>query len=469
MELLGRRGMFNMLLVANVLMALLTLWLSRQTMLSDSWSYLNLAEGILHGKYSMWWTLDDYYADTFRAPGYPLFIAVFLKVFGTWKVVPAINFVLYWVALFFSLRTIDPTNENRAARSLFLLLLLPLMNLPYYIGQLYTEIPVLAALSIVLFHYMKPRKWTLGQAIGIGALMGFIILCKPVFLLFPIGMAVLRPLLLERPSWFTGQALMLLVCGLTLLPYGLWNLDHHGQFRVTPIQGGGGYMHFAYWCGKMPGYQDTISLGNFTGDELIAFTPKDSIDKNIAAFEAEWAAVNRSLEPLLTAKDSLMLASWDKLIYLAEPTYNTAYSLKREKLLTELAIERMMTDPWYTLSYKAYTAVRIWVIGIQKSDFIHATTVGKLQMLYATVSTGSNFLLALFLIPFAYFRRRLSLQRTWPLLATVLYVGILHVPFTIQARYTVCVRFAMIALTALALTSLLQRKKGAPLGTGTLD
>ena len=460
MELLERRSTFNVLLVANMILALLTIWLSRHTMLSDSWSYLNLAEGILHGKYSMWWTLDDYYADTFRAPGYPLFIAAFLKVFGTWKVIPAINFVLYWVALFFSLRTIDPTHGNRAARSLFLVLLLPLMNMPYYIGQLYTEIPVLAALSIVLFHYMKPGKWTWSQMIGIGALMGFIILCKPVFLLFPVGMAVLHPLFVKRPSWIAGQLCMLLVCGLSILPYGLWNLEHHGQFRVTPIQGGGGYMHFAYWCGKMPAYQDTISLGNFTGDELIAFTPTESIPKNIAAFEAEWAEVNRSLAPLLTAKDSLMLASWDELIYLAEPTYNTVYSLEREKLLTKLAMEHMLADPWYTLSYKAYTAVRIWVVGIQKSDFIHASIAGKLQMLYATFSTGSNFLLALFLIPFAYFRSALSLRRTWPLLAAVLYVGILHVPFTIQARYTVCVRFALIALTALAITRLLQREKG---------
>lgn len=457
LQFLDRRRTFHALLVLNVLMVLVTLWMSRNSMLSDGWSYLNLAEGILHGRYSMWWVLDGYYADTFRAPGYPFFVACCLKLFGTWKSVKAVNFLLYWIALYHALRTVEHLDPRRSTRSIFLLLLLPMVNIPFYINQLYTEIPVLAGLTFLMDAYLRPGRWSIGRAITAGLLMGFLILCKPMLLGFPIGMVALAWWFGRRKADLRGQLVMLGLCGLSLLPYGLWSLKHHGVFKVTPIQGGGGYMHFAYWCGKMPAYQDTISLRNFTGDELIRFTPADSVKSNIHAFEEEWAGVNAQLAPLLTRKDSVMMASWDRLPYAAEPTYNTAYALMREKLLGRLAIDRMLHDPWYTLGYKAYTAVRLWVIGIQRQDFERASFRSRVQMLYATGSTLLNFLLALVLLPWAYLRGVLALRTTWPLLATVLYVWLLHIPFTIQARYTVCARFALFVLMALALTGLLQR------------
>jgi len=87
-------------------------------------------------------------------------------------------------------------------------------------------------------------------------------------------------------------------------------------------------------------------------------------------------------------------------------------------------------------------------------------------MLYATASTGLNFLLALVILPLAYWRGSIQLRASWPLLATVLYVWLLHIPFTIQARYTICVRFALFTLMAIALTDLLQRTDRAK-GAGT--
>ncbi len=457
LQFLDQRRTFRALLILNVLMVLVTLWMSRNSMLSDGWSYLNLAEGILHGKYSMWWVLDGYYPDTFRAPGYPFFIACCLKLFGTWKAVKVVNFVLYWVALYYALRTIEHLDPRRSTRSIFLLLLLPMVNIPFYINQLYTEIPVLAGLTFLMDAYLRMGRWSILRAAIAGLLMGFLILCKPMLVAFPFGMLVLTWWFGRSGSDVRGQLVMLGMCTVSLLPYGLWSLEHHGVFKVTPIQGGSGYMHFAYWCGKMPAYQDTISLRNFTGDELIRFTPEDSVPANIASFEQEWAGVNAQLAPLLTREDSVMMASWDRLPYAAEPTYNTAYALMREKLLGRLALQHMLHDPWYTLGYKAYTAVRLWVIGIQRQDFARASLSSRVQMLYATLSTLFNFLLALVLLPWAYLRGILPLRTTWPLLATVLYVWLLHIPFTIQARYTVCARFALFVLMALALTGFLQR------------
>lgn len=459
---LDNRRTFQWLLGMNILVVFATLLISRNTFLSDGWSYLGLAEGILHGEYSMWWTLDEPYPDTFRAPGYPLLIAFFTWLTGSWKSMFVVHFILYWVGLWFVLRILKEITPQRAVQSLFLLLLLPLINIPFYIGQLYTEIPVLAAMSVVLYLLLrKPRaRWWDAPVLGIT--LGLIHLCKPIYVLLPIAILFGSLVFDRRASNLRKQAVMLAAFGVTVLPYGLWSLKHHGRFMITPIEGGGGYMHFAYWCGKMPNYTDHFSLGNFTGDELIRFTPEDSVQSNIAAFEKEWKEILAQLDPMLTRKDSIMLRSGDRIPYIAEPTYNTSYALERERILKQRAFSLMLSDPWYTFSYKCYSAVRLWVIGIQKSEFRAASFGQKARMAYATLSTGIIFLLSIVLVPLAYIRKTLTLRSTWPFLLLLVYTGLLHIPFTIQSRYTVCVRFAMLALLSMACISLLGKRNDQP-------
>jgi hypothetical protein len=456
LRMLATQRAFRVLLVLNVLMVFFLMWSTRGVVLSDTWSYVGLAEGILHGEYSMWWPLEADYPDTFRTPGFPLMIAVVMFVFGTWKAMVWVNFVLYWVALYLTLRTIGRYDPRPLTRNLFLLLLLPMINVPYYINQVYTEIPTLVAISLFLFVVMRPGKWTVGGSAALGLLFGFMFQCKPVFLIFPTLFAVAAFLMDRKNFDVRGQMVMLFTFVVTLLPYGYWNLRNHGVFKVTQLEGGGGYMHFSYWCGKMPGYTDHISLGNFTGDEIIRFTPEDSVPKHIAAFEEEWAEIKSRIDPLLTAKDSVMVASRADMPYIPHMTFNSEFTLMREKILQRQGLEHMWNDPWYTLAYKSYSAVRLWVIGIQRGDFQRASIAGKVQMLYATGITGLVFLLSLALIPLAYERGRLSWASTWPLVFALVYVGFFHLPFTIQARYTTCVRFAMLALLAMAIAGLTQ-------------
>jgi len=458
-KVLGLRTTFVTLLVLNVLVVFAMMWATRATVLSDTWSYLGLAQGILHGKYSMWWSLDEFYPDTFRTPGYPLFVATIISVFGSWKATYVVNLLLYWMAIYFSIRTIGHFTDRRSAKSLFLLLLLPMVNVPFYITQLYTEIPVLAAISVTLFVGTRPGNWSVLSAVGVGLLFGFIYQSKPVFLLFPLIYAGCAWLVHRSRTDTKGHLIMLAVFGLTLMPFGFWNLRNHGVFKVTPLEGGGGYMHFSYWCGKMPNYQDHISLRNFTGDELIRFVPEDSIPVHIEAFEQEWAEINHQLMPMLTAKDSFMLSMRPSMEFPVENTFNSEFTLMRERLLMRKGIERMVHDPWYTMAYKSYSAVRLWVIGIQKSDFAKASVGGKFKMLYATFSTLAMFLLFVIFIPLAYKRKVLCIRKTWPFLVYLAYFGLFHIPFTIQARYTTSVRFVMFALLALALVGLLTKPR----------
>lgn len=459
------------LLVANMVVALGMVYVTWGNLLGDTGSYLGLAEGILHGNYSMWWELPGSYPDTFRTPGFPLFIAVIMKVFGTWKAVIGVNLVLYWLGLLLTLWTIKVIDARPEVRNLFLLLLLPLLNVPFYIGQVYPEIPSLFGISAVLYMLHRKSHIDIGQALALGLLYGFIFQCKPIFLLFPLLVPLVGWAVQRKGFAFKAHVIAAAVFVITLLPYGIWNRAHHGIFSVTPLEGGAGVMHFGVWAGKIPGYTEKVYWHNFTGDELIRFTPEDSIPANIKAYEEEWVVVNEKLAPLLTPHDSLMLASGSIVSNSPAPTYNTAYTLERERLLKKLTIDDALKWPGYILAYKSYSAVRLWVIGIQRADFEKASWPKRIELLYGPLSTGVLFLLFIVFVPVAYIKRRVKLKDTWAFLLVLIYFGLLHIPFVIQARYTTPVRFAMLAILASALLSFKGRRqeKNTEEGSGTVE
>ncbi len=449
----------RILFLINMAVALGMAWMTRDIVLGDTSSYLGLAEGILHGNYSMWWELGPDYPDTFRAPGFPLFIAIIIKTFGSWRAVVAVNYLLYGVGLYLTVKTVKLIDPRPEARNVMLLLLISLLNVPYYISQAYPEIPALAGLCAILFILVRQEKMKILHGVLLGLLYGFVFQCKPIFLLFPfilplVGWAALR--IRFKPI---GHLVALGIFMLTLLPYGLWNKDHHGVFSVTPIEGGAGVLHFGYWAGRIPGYTENVYWNNFTGDELVRFVSKDSIQRNIEIYENEWDHVNEQLTPLLTMKDSIMLVSASKVEHRPVKTFNSAYTLERERLLKKLTIQDVTRTPGYYSAYKVYSAVRLWVIGIQRADFVKASITGKIALLYGPVTTGCIFLMFILVVPVSYYRHRLSWARTWPILLLVIYFGIVHIPFVIQARYTTPVRPAMLLLLALAIVSLSGRSR----------
>jgi len=453
-RVLSARTTYWALLLAHALMVMATLWATRGLVLGDAPSYIALADGILHGEYTQWWQLEEEVPDTWRTPGFPLYIAVFMWLSGGTKVLTAVQVLLYGLSIYLMLRVMDRFDRRLLVKNLFLLMLLPVVNVPYYIGQVYPEIPTLAAISAALFIITRPGAPGTVEAIALGLLHGFIFQCRPVFLLLPLVLFLVR-LAADRGGFrWRGELLTLLVFGITLLPYALWNQRHHGRFKVTPLEGGGGMVHIGYWCGKMPGYQEHVYWHNFMGEEIVRFTPADSVAANIAAYEKEWVGVNAELAPFLTRTDSVMMASRRLHRWPFTYTYNTAYTLERERLLVDRTVMHVKADPGYYFAYKAWSALRLWVIGPQRDELLAASLMGKVKILSATIVTGVLFLLAVVLIPLAYRRRRLAFSRTWPLVVFMLYGWVIHIPFVIQTRYTVPIRFAMLALLALAIAQL---------------
>lgn len=424
---------------------------------ADSHSYLALAQGILHGHYSMYWDLPHPYPDTFRAPGFPLYLALFLKLFGTWRWVGVVQAVLLVLSVHVSFKAMSRFGFGLEARNVFLLLLLSGQNILMYVPLVNPEIPALTCITLLTFFdplYRSPRPFT---GVALGLLAGFAFHCRPIFLLLPFLRLAFDLVFFRSTIQWRTMVAYIGTFVLTLLPFTLWNKAHHGVLRPTPLEGGGGVFHMGWWSGRIPDYHQHRYWGNFTGDEMIRFVPADSVPANIAAYEREWDRIDSVLVPLLTAADTDMLAHYEE--YVNEKTFNSAYTQERERLLKQLTAEHMRAHPGYTFAFKCYTAVRLWVIGVDRGEFVRASAAGKVKLALPFIVTLLQFLLAVICVPLALRRKLLNWRAVYPMLFVVLYGWLISVPFTIQSRYTVPLRFVLFVLLAMSVVALLERRK----------
>ncbi|HEY0977716.1 MAG TPA: hypothetical protein VGE21_09615, partial [Flavobacteriales bacterium] len=140
-ERLSSLRLRNILLAANVLMGVLVVYIFR-TAHGDLGDYLPLADGILHGTYSMWYRLPVDIPDTFRNPGYPLFLALFRAIGPDLLWVQAAQVLLHALSVLLILRIVGRLG-GLIAQNIFLLLLLPSINVLYFSTGIYPETPTM--------------------------------------------------------------------------------------------------------------------------------------------------------------------------------------------------------------------------------------------------------------------------------------------------------------------------------------
>lgn len=454
--LLGSRRTYLVLIILNALVGGATMMsvMRPGEAGNDSHSYLALANGILHGNYSQYWWLPVEIPDTFRTPGYPLYLATIIAVTGSWRAVGLVQLALFLLSIHLTFRVMERFRFGMAARNVFLLLLLSSQNMLVYIPLVNPEVPAITCLALMAFAEPFHRRPGALTGIAMGALAGFLFQCRPIFLLLPLARMALDLVLYRDHGHWRTMGAYAATFALTLAPFAVWNVRHHGVFKLTPLEGGGGALHQGYWAGRIPGHHQNRYWGNFMADEMIRFVPRDSVPANIAAYEREWDGLDATLAPLLTARDSVMLSHYRP--YSTEKSFSAPYTLEREALLKERVAVNAARTPGYYVAYKLYSAIRLWVIGIDRGRFRSATVIGRIKMVAPTLVTLGQFLLALLVIPLALRRGLLVFRDVYPLLLVVVYGWLINIPFTIQSRYTVPLRLLLYALVAMAVVALLE-------------
>lgn len=439
----------------------------------DRYTYLGLAEGMQHGRYSFWYFLPDYIPDTFRNPGYPVFLYLLELVgigeLGTYLVQAALYIALLAMLLRLMSHLEAKNEQSWLVRNLFLLLLIPNVHLLYVCFYIYPEMLhafFLAAFGVTALTLPVGSWW---RAVALGLLGGLVFQVRPVFVLLPLGLLALDYWRTRRTGAFSwAQAVTLLVVfGATMLPYAAWNHRHHGVWKVTSLEGGAGVMQIGFWALRMPGYTEQRYWGNVMGDEVISFADPAAIPGYVAAFNHEWDIVEAQCRPLLTPRDLHNLAlmrqnSWSG----TYPTYNSAYTLRREQELMKANLANIRREPGYYLKTRLYTLVRLWITGVQRPAWRAATSpVAKLKVLLPTLISGITFALGLLGVGWGLLHQRQLRQVAaawWLALLIVVYYSVVHLPFAIQARYTLPARPWLLLLIALSGAAWLRRREAVP-------
>lgn len=448
------------LLLLNFIISLVIFILTRKTIGGDYETYNSLAEGLLTGNYSMYHFLPQYFPDTFRNPGYPIFLAFFKLFSNSLLLIQISQLLLYYITIFLILNIIDHYFEiNIIIKNIFLLLLAISIYIPIYTPGIAPEMLMCFMMTLTFWLDIKLSDKKFYKYLLLGLLYGFIFQVRPVFLFFPLLKFIMDWFVLKKEFLFGKNSLLLLVYFLTMMPYGLWNYNNHGVFSITSLRGGAEVLNAGYWAQKIPGYTEDRSFANTFFEEPILFINKADKEKNIELYNKEWDFIDSSCARFLTVKDSFQINLWHTGQYHFPATLSGKYTIERERLIKAATINDMKHDKMYVIKSKLYSAIRLWVTGVQIENFRKATLSGKFILLIPMLLTGAIFLLSVLFIPLAFIKYKFLFTKFYSLIMLIVYYGLIHVPFVIQSRYTIPVRMLLLLLLSISLYHLFLKDK----------
>ena len=304
----------------------------------------------------------------------------------------------------------------------------------------------------------KKTKFT---ALLLGVVTYCLFLDKPAFLLFPFFIAIYLFIIKKHNRSFS--LIYITFFSLLLLPFGIWNKVNHGKFKVTSIEGGAGVAHMGFWQLKLPeGYQEHFYWNNNIGYDYTrpALYPQKRLEANTSQFEGEWKTILDNVKPYISAQDSISLQQMKSHHPGMFLLYNSKFTLERESLLWETTLNNIKEYPLYYLKSRLYHLFRFYVTGINYKKIEASTSfLGKVKGLYPFCITLFFIFTGLLFSTFILLRKRELLIEYLPFLALCWYVGVVHLPFAIQARYTVPVHLIIILALSISIKEIIFSKK----------
>ena len=243
-ELLRKNPRFFLYLTFAALLFRLYFVLVIPVISGDSYVYANLAKTLLnHGVYGLSGEHGAFAASLIRLPGYPFFLALIFRLFGTdnWTAVMVIQAFLDTITCLVVAEIAHRVINERAAKIAFLLAAF----CPFtanYVGTGLTEAPTFLLTSLaLLFAVIGFDEHRLLPWVGCGIALALGILLRPDagWLLGSIGLAMLIRMWTipgERAGLFKAGLVVLIVALLPLVPWTIrnWRVFHTFQPLVNP-------------------------------------------------------------------------------------------------------------------------------------------------------------------------------------------------------------------------------------------
>jgi hypothetical protein len=139
--------------------------------------------------------------------------------------------------------------------------------------------------------------------------------------------------------------------------------------------------------------------------------------------------------------------------------YNSQYTIEREKLLKQKVAEHIKENPLFYLKTRIYTFFRFWFTGINPDKLKEANSLrSRIMIIYPFAVTVVFILGGLLLLCFFLFKKIISLKEYFLVFCFLLYFDIVHLPFTVQARYSVPAHLLILFLLAISFGNILLGK-----------
>ncbi len=277
---------------------------------SDQGGYKQLGAAMARsGEFTRFPDSPVFIPEVIRTPGYPAFVAVIYRLFGTGTlpvaIAQALVFALICLIVYALARRI--AGEKTATVAAFMTALFP--PLPYYgalvLTEVWTTLVLMAAMLVCVRAVQRGRTRDFMIA---GLLFSGTTLVRPAFVLLPFGLAIAMPLVVpsERNRRRAGQwAALAVVAAITMVPWFTYNYVYLGRFTLSPAGGIGRGLWEGSWQGRWSGrsHDDLTHIAEVTPDrmELDARVREVATAEGIApdgmlAYVHEWQDIRRIWE-----------------------------------------------------------------------------------------------------------------------------------------------------------------------------
>lgn len=453
------KNLYKILLLLVLLVSLVVFKISSGITFPDSKGYWLMSESLFQYKFSSWYFLQDYYPETLRTPGYPLFLAFCQLISKSEYFVKIIQLFIYFASVYNCLQIIHTVSNRIIYKNVFLTLLIFNIQIVYYAGYISSE--TLSIFFVTILVRLILSKTTIQNSLILSLICYLLFLTRPAFMLFPI--LLFFYFILTKQKDFAYSLLFICTFFVLLVPFGIWNKYNHNQFKITPIEGGAGVAHLGFWQLKLPdGYVEPFYWGNSTSYDLTKpkFYTDEQYKDNVKLYEKEMSEASKDLSNYNSSKDSINLALMNKTnpgIFLL---HNSEYTIAREKLLLNLTLCHIKEEPIYYLKSRVFHIIRYYITGINYIDLKNANSIlGKAKIIYPFIITTIFIFLGLLISTLTIlFKGRGEILKYMPLIAICWYAGIVHIPFSIQSRYTVPVHMIILILTSISIINVIKLK-----------
>ena len=137
--------------------------------------------------------------------------------------------------------------------------------------------------------------------------------------------------------------------------------------------------------------------------------------------------------------------------------HNSKYTLDREKGLWSLTKQNIMNDPFYYFKSRIYHFIRLYVTGINYKKMEKSNTfAGKVNAIYPFAVTFVFIFLGLVFTSVCAVIRKINFTNIVAFILLFFYYGAIHVPFSIQARFSIPIHLLLLSILSVSILKTLK-------------